>query len=183
MAKANNLIFKVRSEQSSDYKQIDDLLVAAFKGNEEVNIVTGIRKGSDYIKELSLVAEEGGEEQGKILGFNMLSYVTLKNDDVEYRVLSLGPIAVLPEFQSKGIGAVLIKESIRIADDRGDPLIVLLGHPEYYPRFGFERASKMGIFPPAPWPDDHYMVHPLKEYKPAHHGKISYPPAWGITVN
>ncbi len=179
MAKANLLNYKLRREQFSDYEQINELLLAAFKGTEEVKIVTGVREGADYINDLSLVAEQ----DGKLLGFIMLSYVLLKNDDSDKRVLSLGPLAVLPEFQSQGIGGALIKESIRIADDRRDPLIVLLGHPEYYPRFGFERASIRAIFPPVDWPDEDYMVHPLKEYNPAYRGTISYPPAWGISVD
>jgi putative acetyltransferase len=179
MTKSNLRNYRIRCEQPVDYKQIDDLLIAAFHGHEEVNIVTGIRAGSDYLEDLTLVAVQ----DGKLIGFIMLSYVLLKHDAMEHRVLSLGPLAVSPEFQKQGIGGALIKEATRAADERGDALIVLLGHAGYYPRFGFDRASTKGIYPPVAWPDEDYMIYPLKEYKPEYRGKICYSPAWGVTAN
>jgi putative acetyltransferase len=73
-------------------------------------------------------------------------------DDELPGVLGLGPIGVLPEVQKRGVGGALMRASIDLAQRRGVPAIVLLGHATYYPRFGFVAARTLGIEPPAPGP-------------------------------
>jgi putative acetyltransferase len=105
----------------------------------------------------------------------LLSYV----DPGSRRVLELGPMSVLPANQRRGVGAKLIREAIRRADERGEPLVLVLGHPWYYPRFGFRPASTLGIEPPDPsLPDEVFMALPLKAYDPALRGRVVFPPAF-----
>jgi putative acetyltransferase len=168
--------YTLRPEESKDYRQIAGLLESAFGGRDEAEIVERIRQSPQYKNELSLISSKGD----LIVGYVMLSIVTLHAEKKSYDVLSLAPVAVLPAFQKQGIGASLIEESIRVATERKEPLIVVLGHAEYYPRFGFERASLRGIYPPVEWPDASYMVLALPDYSPEMRGKIVYPPAWLI---
>jgi putative acetyltransferase len=166
----------VRSEHAGDYLQIEALLDSAFQGHDEAELVDRIRLTPQYINDLTLVAARGYQ----ILGFIMLSYVTLQGEHESFRVLSLGPVAVLPTLQKQGIGSKLMDESIRLADERREPLIVLLGHASYYSRFGFERASARNILPPVAWPDSSYMVRTLTQWTQDMQGTIVYPPAWQI---
>ena len=131
-----------------------------------------------YLPELALVAEIDAEITGHIL----ISYVTLKSDDKKFRVLSLAPLAVTPERQNSGIGSALVGAGLEIADKRGEPLVVVLGHPAYYPRFGFEVASGYGIEPPYDGvPDAAFMVRRLSAYDERYRGRIVYPPAFDVT--
>ena len=166
----------VRAEQTGDYEQIEAVLDGAFQGHEEAELVERIRRTAEYINELTLVATKGTQ----ILGFIMLSHVDLQGVNDSFTVLSLAPVAVLPNFQKMGIGGKLILEGIKLAEERPEPLIVLLGHESYYPRFGFERASMHNIFPPVAWPDNSYMIRKLPGWRPAISGKVIYPPAWQI---
>jgi putative acetyltransferase len=133
-------------------------------------MIEAIRDSPGYVPELSLVAEEDGE----VVGHVILSYVNL---DDGRPLLELGPIAVLPERQGEGIGGMLVRAGLAAADARGEPLVLLLGHPTYYPRFGFVSASALGLLPPNPeLPDEAWMVHPLKAYTPDIRGRIVFPP-------
>ena len=92
-------------------------------------------------------------------------------------MLQVGPLAVLPSHQRRGIGSALMGETIRIADVRGEPLLLIEGNPKYYERFGFTRADAVGIEPP---PETHgpqyFMIRPLASYDPAFRGRAIYPP-------
>lgn len=89
-----------------------------------------------YLPHLCLMAEE----QGKIVGYNTLTVASLEGE----RGLALGPLAVAPSYQGKGIGSALVKRSIERAKNSGYPWILVLGG-EFYSRFGFEKASPYGI--------------------------------------
>ena len=129
-----------------------------------------IRASDRYVGELSFVAVDGGE----VVGHVMLSYVDLEGRDV----LQLSPLSVAPDRQGEGIGSALSRKALRLADKRGEPLVVVLGHPTYYPRFGFRPASSLGIEPPDPsMPDEAFMVVPLGAYEPTLRGRVTFPPA------
>ena len=167
----------LRTEQVDDYQKIEALLDSAFKGHAEAELVDRIRRSPQYVNEMTLVATKGAQ----VLGFIMLSHVTLQGENDSFTVWSLAPVAVLPAVQKMGIGGKLILESIRLAEERPEPVIVLLGHASYYPRFGFERASAHNIYPPVVWPDNSYMVRTLPKWTPAVKGRIIYTPAWQIS--
>ncbi len=174
--KDNNLT--IRREAPTDYTQIASLLDAAFGGKYESELVERMREQPYYIDELTLIAQQAEE----IVGFVMVSYVTLESSDSSsIQVLALGPVAVEPSHQEHGIGGLLIRASIRIAEEKNEKMIVLLGHDTYYPRFGFERASVHDIYPSADWPDNAFMVLRLNAYKPDMKGTIRYPEAWQIS--
>jgi putative acetyltransferase len=86
-------------------------------------------------------------------------------------------VAVLPSHQGRGIGSALMEETIRIADARGEPLLLIEGNPKYYERFGFTRTDAAGIEPP---PEargaQYFMIRPLARYDPAFRGRATYPP-------
>ena len=113
--------------------------------------------------ELSLVAEE----DGRIVGHVLVARGHLDPPAAEpLEVLTLGPIGVVRERQRQGIGAALMERAIEAADARGAWAIVLVGHPTYYPRFGFEPARPVGLEPPGPWPDGPWMVRRLGAWRP-----------------
>ncbi len=119
------------------------------------------------------------EEAGEIIGHIMLTNATLHGEE-DWRVLALGPLAVTPERQRTGAGITLTEAALDIADNRGAPLVVLLGHPAYYPRFGFESARGRGITPPSEaMTDAAFMVKVLSSYEERYQGRFEYAPAFG----
>jgi putative acetyltransferase len=167
----------VRPETPSDYEAIGELLESAFGGTQECQLVRLVRASDNYLPDLTLVAEEDGQ----VVGHIMFSYVTLKGDE-EFRVLALACMAVTPERQRRGIGGALVEAGLELADARREPLVIVLGHPTYYPRFGFEPASRYGIEPPsAEIPDAAFMVRRLSGYSERQRGRVVYPPAFGMT--
>lgn len=94
-------------------------------------------------------------------------------------LLVLGPIGVRPDRQRRGVGRGLMGCAIENAVAHGEPAIVLLGHPSYYPRFGFERARPLGLEAPAAWPDEAWLVLRLPAWTPELRGTVRYPEAFG----
>jgi len=166
----------IRPERPADYDAIARVTAAAFERENEARLVELVRASGNYVPELSLVADDG-----EIVGHTMLSYARLTGDEA-YDVLVLAPVSVTPERQQQGIGSALIERAIELADARGAPLVQLLGHPSYYPRFGFEPARAHGIEPPDPRiPDAAFMVRKLSSYHPRYRGRLTYPPAFDVT--
>jgi putative acetyltransferase len=164
-------LVRLRAETPADYEAIAAVTTAAFGKRQEARLVEAVRASDRFVPELSLVAEAGAE----IVGHVLLSYVDLG----DRRVLELGPMSVSPANQRRGVGGKLVREALRRADERGEPLVLVLGHPSYYPRFGFRPASALGIEPPDPsLPDEAFMALPLKAYDPALRGRVVLPPAF-----
>jgi predicted N-acetyltransferase YhbS len=161
----------IRPERADDRDAIEAVTRAAFGKEQEVRMIEAIRASNGFVPDLSLVVEVDGRVAGHVL----LSYVELG----EGRVLELGPIGVLPEVQRQGIGSALVREALERADALGEPLVLVLGHPWYYPRFGFVRASTLGIEPPGERiPDEAWMAIPLSGYGPGLRGRVVFPPAF-----
>ena len=161
----------IRPETAADQDAIRKINDQAFGDPLEAQLADAIRASDRYVPELSLVAVSEGQTLGHVIS----SYV-----DVEpgaRRVLQVGPLAVLPAHQRRGIGSALMEETIRIADARAEPLLLIEGNPKYYERFGFTRADAVGIAPP---PEAHgpqyFMIRPLTKYDPAFRGRAIYPP-------
>ena len=93
-------------------------------------------------------------------------------------MLALAPMAVLPERQRQGAGSALISEALRRAAETSFPLIVVVGHADYYPRFGFESADALGITAPFEVPPEAWMAFRLPAYTPEAQGTVMYPDAF-----
>ena len=113
--------------------------LASFVSAEEADLVDALRESGDYVQSLGSVALD----DGAIIGHVGFSRAWLEGADVE--VLVLAPLAVLPERQRQGVGPELIGSSIERAEATDFPVVVVLGHRAYYPRFGFEPAGPLGI--------------------------------------
>lgn len=134
---------KIRAELPGEYKKVEKLIELSFQNEEfsdhsEHFLVARLRKSEAFVSQLSLVAEI----DSKIVGYILFSKVKIGNYN---KALALAPVAVLPEYQHQGIGAKLIKEGHRIAQEIGFEASVVLGHKDYYPRFGYKELSKYGI--------------------------------------
>lgn len=164
---------KIRSEQPSDYQGISETILQAFEQDNEVRLVQEIRTCDRYIPNLSLVAEV----DGVIVGHILFSYIDLVND-VTDKVLGLAPLAVRSQFQNQGIGSALVREGLIKADAMGEYIAIVLGHPQFYNRFGFKPSVRYGIESPFPVPEDFFMVKTLNSYQDTQRGKVIYPPAF-----
>ena len=145
-----------RPERSADVVAVRDVNRHAFGQNQEGDIVDALRANGGIL--LSLVAVDGE----KVVGHILFSPVSIAG---QLEGAALGPMAVLPEFQRRGIGRRLIEAGIARLKENGCAFILVVGHAEYYPRFGFEPARSRGIECPWPVSDDVFLVLPLAETK------------------
>ena len=166
----------VRPERAGEADAIRALNDAAFGGPLEGRIVDDLRGTDRWIDGGSLVA---AEPRGRIVGHLLLSEGDLQTDaGALRRIWMIGPVAVLPEVQRLGVGTALMRAAIELATSRGQPMLCLLGHASYYPRFGFEPARSIGIDPPRPWPDANWMALRLLAWTPELRGVARFAPAF-----
>jgi predicted N-acetyltransferase YhbS len=150
---------KIRQEKPADYKSVYDLIEIAFKNDEfsdhrEQILVERLRKSKSFIKEFSIVAEIKGE----IVGHILLTKIKIKGGTRQFDSLALAPVSVLPKFQMKGIGGMLINYAHRKAIALGYKSIIVLGHENYYPKFGYKRADLFDIQLPFEVPKENCMA-------------------------
>ena len=153
------------------------LSIAAFGDNEEIGtLLDELSSSWAWDASLSFVAEL----DGSIVGHVLYTHAILDSPSRLVDVLVLSPIGVQPALQRRGIGGRLVTESLKIAlSDRAEPLVFLEGHPSYYPRFGFERASAIGFTAPSRRiPDEAFMVYRLPTHQPWMTGTLVYPDAF-----
>jgi putative acetyltransferase len=131
----------VRAEEPRDRAAVRGVVGAAFGGPAEADLVDALRAGAAWLPELSLVAEE----DGRVVGHVLFTRATADEGTRATDILALAPLAVLPSHQRRGIGGALVRAGLRIARARGDRAVVLIGHPSYYPRFGFVPAVPLGL--------------------------------------
>ena len=167
---------EIRPERPGEARAIRAINDAAF-GNvdDESAIVDRLRATDRWIEGGSLVAEDGGELVGHLL-------VSEGDLDLETggtrRVWMIGPVAVVPARQRQGIGGALMRAAIALATERREPLLILLGHADYYPRFGFEPARAIGIEAPRPWRDANWLALRLPAWEPSLRGIARFPDAF-----
>jgi putative acetyltransferase len=150
------MLIEIREERASDVAAVRDLNTRAFGQEQEANIVDALR--SSGAAALSLVAIAAGS----LVGHIMYSPITI---DGKLTGAALGPMAVLPEYQRRGVGSELVKTGNERLKRDGCPFIIVLGHAEYYPRFGFEPASAHGVSCEWNVPDNVFMLLILDEEK------------------
>jgi len=142
----------VREELPEDINAICSVNTRAFNRTQEADIVDKLRRNCSDL--LSLVAAR----QNDVVGHVLFSPATVESEDKTTRGSGLAPIAVQPEYQRQGIGSELIRAGISELKSKRSAFVIVLGHPEYYPRFGFERASRYGIRSEWQVPDEAFMI-------------------------
>ncbi len=146
-------MIKIREERVEDYKAVREINDNAFGQPEEGRIVDKIREACGKI--ISLVAVE----DEKVVGHIFFSPAVINYNGKAIKGMGLAPMAVHPDYQNNGIGSLLVNEGIKRVKETSSTFIIVLGHEKYYPRFGFETASKFGIKPQ--WkgvPDEAFMI-------------------------
>jgi putative acetyltransferase len=166
-------VITIRPEKPEDCEAIAAVNRAAFEGEFEARLVERLRESEAFIPELSLVAVVDGQ----ILGHILLSTVHVAEGGKRIPVISLAPMAVLPKHQNKGIGSQLVRGALKRCAEMGHSVVVLVGHANYYPRFGFTAACVHGLKLPFKAPDEAFMVCELKaDALREITGEIVYPP-------
>lgn len=155
----------IRRELTADVDAIRAVHRAAFETATEADLVEALRADSGWLPPLSLVADDDG-----VVGHVVCTRGTLGGA----AALGLGPLGVLPTRQRTGVGSALMHAVLGAADALDEPMVVLLGHTGYYPRFGFVPAAGLGILPPDPAWGDHFQARPLTAYRPALRGEFAY---------
>ncbi len=164
---------EVTAEGPADAHAIREVNERAFGRPDEADIVDRVRASPGFLPGLSLIARVGG----MVVGHAMFSAVPVEIGGERWIAIALAPVAVTPEMQRLGVGSALIREGIRICTVQRHRLIAVIGHPEYYPRFGFVPASRFGISCNIPVPDSVFMALPLDETC-NFSGYLVYPPAF-----
>lgn len=167
----------IRKEEEKDYNQVFELIEKAFENEEysdhrEQFLVERLRNSDGFVPDLSLVCEMNE----MIVGYILLTKIKIKHSDFSYDSLALAPVAVLPNYQGNGIGGHLIEFAHKKARELGFESIILLGHPTYYPKFGYRKASDFDIQLPFDVPDENCMAIELVEDALKNiNGMVEYP--------
>jgi len=141
----------IRGEEQRDWAAVHTVNISAFETPAEANLVDALR---DQVEPLvSLIAEDNGA----IVGHIMFSPVSLSNHPA-LRIMGLAPMAVIPKHQRKGIGSALVRAGLEQCKQLGFGAVVVLGHPAYYPRFGFSPSARFGIGCEYDVPEEVFMV-------------------------
>ncbi len=141
----------IRAEQPGDWLAVHRVNESAFETHLEVDLVDALRQQEPAV--LSLVAIR----DGSVVGHIMFSPVSL-SEHPGLRIMGLAPMAVAPPHQRDGVGSALVRAGLERCKELGYGAVVVLGHPEYYPRFGFSPASRFGIGCEYDVPDDVFMM-------------------------
>ncbi len=165
----------IRPETEKDFTSITKVNDLAFGQSNEGRLIEKLRKTPEFVSDLSLVAVYNQQIVGHILFYP----ITINDGNTKYTSLALAPMSVLPEYQKKGIGSELVKQGSNKARDLGYGSVIVLGHAEYYPRFGFKLAGLYGIKPPFDVPDNVFMAIELTEGALKNvKGTVEYPQAF-----
>jgi putative acetyltransferase len=147
----------IRPENPEDVPAIRIVIEKAFGRPAEAELVDALRQNGKAA--ISLVAED----DGSIVGHVLFSPVAIQSKGTGLRGIGLAPLAVIPERQNQRIGSMLVEHGLRRCREEGHPFAVVLGHPDYYPRFGFVPASRFGIKSEYDVDDEVFMVMELRE--------------------
>ena len=167
----------IRQENKNDYEEVYNVIKTAFgtaehsDGNEQ-DLVVALRKSDNFIPELSLVAVM----DNKIVGYILFTKIKIGKQEE----LALAPLGVLPEYQKKGIGSVLIQEGHKKAKELGYHYSVVLGSDKYYPKFGYIPAKEYGIVAPFDVPDENFMAIKLNDAEIEIKGIVQYAKEFGV---
>lgn len=165
----------LRHELKKDYPEITKVNDICFGRKAESKLIEELRNNPEFRTELSIVAF--CEKQ--LVGHILFTPVKIKANNELFETLTLAPMAVLPDFQNKSIGKLLVIYGLQAAKDLGFTSVVVLGHQSYYPKFGFEPASKWEISSPFPAPDEAFMAIELEQNSLTNvKGRVVFPTAF-----
>ncbi|MEV7525702.1 bifunctional class I SAM-dependent methyltransferase/N-acetyltransferase [Streptomyces sp. NPDC091371] len=162
-----------RPETTADAAAVRDVNLAAFGTPLEADLVDALRTDGSWLPGLSYVAEG---PDGAVVAHALLTACEVDGA----RALALAPVAVDPALQRSGAGSAVVRAVLAAARKRGESLVLVLGHPDYYPRFGFVPASRFGIRAPFEVPDEAMMALVLDDSVPVPAGTITYPAPFGV---
>lgn len=166
--------WSTRAERPEDIADIRAINLAAFPGDEEADLVEALRADPEaWIDGLSIVTLDS---RGTPIGHARLTRCSVGRDPA----LALAPCAVHPEYQHQGAGSAAIRTGLNAARERKENLIVVLGHADYYSRFGFSPASEFGITAPFDAPEDSFLALALDATRETPRGEIRYLAAFGV---
>jgi putative acetyltransferase len=165
----------IRGETPEDISAIHQIHTLAFGRPQEADLVDALRQHGGLT--ISLVAVQ----DGRIVGHIAFSPVTITSDTATIDAIGLAPMAVLPEYQNTGIGSQLVEAGLQACRHTPYGIVVVLGHPHYYPRFGFTPAKPHGIMWEHDVPDEVFMVQELQTGMLAQaHGVVQYRPEFAV---
>jgi putative acetyltransferase len=165
----------IRPEQPLDYPAIFEVNKLAFDNENEPRLVETLRHAPGFLPELSLVAVL----ENQIVGHILFSPVVIGTSSGDRSILALAPVAVRQDFQNRGIGSELIRQGLEACRRLGHRIVVVLGHSNFYPRFGFKPARPRGVTAPFPVPDEAWMVLELQPGALSGvQGTVRFPPAF-----
>lgn len=165
--------WSTRAETTADIGAVRAINLAAFETAQEADLVEALRRDPSWIDGLSWLAVD---EHGTPVGHALLTRCHIGATPA----LCLAPCAVLPEYQRTGAGSAAVRAALAEARRRGEHFVTVLGHPAYYPRFGFTRASGHGIGLDIEVPDEALMAMSLDESRPLPSGTVRYAAPFGI---
>jgi len=164
----------IRQETSADQEGIRHVNRLAFGTEDEARLVDALREGG-FVR-LSLVAERAGQ----IVGHILFSELPILSETGTISSLALAPMAVLPDHQNQGIGSELVRVGLDDCRQRGHRIVVVVGHPAFYPRFGFSHKLAEGLAAPFASEDAFMALELVPGALAGVKGRVQYPPPFGI---
>lgn len=171
-------IIRIRRERADDLGGVREVNLSAFETDLEANIVDALRAQASPLVSLVAVGKDVDHADEIVMGHILFSPVTLSSQP-ELPIMGLAPMAVIPARQRQGVGSDLVRAGIDACRDAGCVAVVVLGHADYYPRFGFVPASRFGLVSEYDVPDDVFMAMELTAgVLRGNAGTIRYHPAF-----
>lgn len=168
------MTWHTRPEADTDIGAIREINLAAFPTPLEADLVEALRSDpAAWLPGLSLLATTADDTP--------VSHALLSRCHIgDIPALALAPCATVPKWQGHGAGTAAIFAALDAGRERGETIVIVLGHANYYPRFGFLPASRFGITAPFEVPDEAFMALPLHDGAEIPTGAVRYPPAFGV---
>jgi putative acetyltransferase len=161
----------IRPETHEDKAAIRHVNEAAFGGVVEADTVEKLRSRQAFTLSLVAICDD------KVVGHILFSPITIESESRSFAAVGLGPMAILPSYQKTGIGSQLVRTGLEECKRLGHEIVIVLGHPDYYPRFGFVPASMYGIKWEHDAPDEAFMILELRRGSlEGRHGTVRYQP-------